>query len=837
MGRAIVGGSHALLLLAWSSGALAQAQQAAPTLPSPTFTVDVIAATPLPGLDLPLERIPAPVQTIVPRDIAASGALDLSDLLNRRLNNVHVNAVQGNPFQADVNYRGYTASPLLGTPQGVSVYLDGMRLNQPFGDVVSWDLIPRVALASIVVMPGSNPLFGLNTLGGALSIQTKDGRSHSGTAMQATYGSHARRAIEFEHGGSKATGLHWYGGGNVFAERGWRDASPSDVRQLFGKIGWQDVKTDLKLAVVFANNTLGGNGLQEQRLLARDYASVYTKPDVTDNRATSLNLTARRIVGSAMTMSGNVYFRDIRTDTLNGDVNEGSLDQSVYQPGAGERAALAAAGYADVPSADAGPDNTPFPSLPCLANVLLNDEPAVKCNGLLNRTASAQHNYGTAGQVTIAGSRGDRKNQLTMGAAYDGSRIRFTQSTELGYLNPDRSVTGLHAFGDGGVTGGTVDGQPYDARVDVRGRVDTWSLYATDTLSVGNRWHLTVSGRYNRTTIDNSDRVRPGIGSGSLDGRHVFGRLNPAAGVTFTPSREVNAYLGYAEGSRAPTSIELGCADPNQPCRLPNAMAGDPPLSQVVTRTWESGVRGGRARGVQWNIGVFRGENRDDLLFVASTQTGFGYFSNFGRTRRQGLEAGVNRRVEKLVVGAGYTFLDATYQSAETVGGSGNSTNASAFAGGKGLDGTIEVRPGDRIPLIPRHTLKAFADVEATSRLSLDLDLVAVSSAYARGNENNLHQPDGVYYLGPGTSSGYAVVNLGARYRLTRKLQLFTTIDNLLNRRYDTAAQLGGTGFTAGGTFIARPLPPSNGEFPVQRSTFSAPGAPRLITGGLRISL
>ena len=87
--------------------------------------------------------MPAPVQTATDRDIEHSGALDLSDFLNRRLNGVHVNEMQGNPFQPDVNYRGYTASPLLGTPQGLSVYMDGVRLNQPFGDVVSWDLIPR----------------------------------------------------------------------------------------------------------------------------------------------------------------------------------------------------------------------------------------------------------------------------------------------------------------------------------------------------------------------------------------------------------------------------------------------------------------------------------------------------------------------------------------------------------------------------------------------------------------------------------------------------------------------------------------------------------------------
>src|SRR6185436_2023201 len=122
-----------------------------------------------------------------------------SDFLNRRFGGVHVNEMQGNPYQMDVNYRGYTASPLLGTPQGLSIYLDGVRLNQPFGDVVSWDLIPKSAIASVTLMPGSNPLFGLNTLGGALSIQTKDGRNHAGTVLEAYAGRYGRRAAEFEH--------------------------------------------------------------------------------------------------------------------------------------------------------------------------------------------------------------------------------------------------------------------------------------------------------------------------------------------------------------------------------------------------------------------------------------------------------------------------------------------------------------------------------------------------------------------------------------------------------------------------------------------------------------
>lgn len=798
------------------------------------FKVDVVGTTPLPGVDLEPGEIPTPVQSGVERDFDASGALNLSDFLNRRLNAVNVNEVQGNPFQADLNYRGYTASPLLGTPQGLSVYLDGVRLNQPFGDVLSWDLIPRTAIAEMTLIPGSNPIFGLNTLGGSISLQTKDGASFPGTALQLSGGSFGRKMVDFEHGGSTAKGLNWYLASNLFFEDGWRTNSPSNVRQFFGKLAWQRSKTILGLTVAYANNSLTGNGLQEQRFLDRDYASVYTKPDVTENRSPFFNLSARHRFSNGLTFSGNAYYRYIRTKTFNGDINEESLDQSLYQPSAAERAALAAAGYKGVPTSGATANNTPFPFWRCIANSLLRDEPSEKCNGLINRSRSEQHNYGFAGQISWSRVINGSRNQLTIGGAYDRSNLNFSQSTQLGYLNPDRSVTGVNSFGDG-VTGGDADGEPYDTRVDLGGLVHTGSVFATDTLSIGNMWSIMLAGRYNRTMVDNNDRILPFGDPRSLTGAHTFQRLNPAVGLTFRPIQAVNAYVSYSEGSRAPTSVELGCANPEQPCKLPNAMAGDPPLNQVVTRTFEAGLRGGHEGVLRWSAGWFRAENRNDILFVASDQTGFGYFKNFGKTRRQGFEMEINGRIGRFSPGGGYTFLDATFQSPETVNGSANSLN-SEIDESPGLEGLIQIDPGARIPLTPRHMLKTYLNIQATSKLRLDLGVVAMSGAFARGNENNLHQPDGEFYLGSGRSPGYAVANLGGRYQINRHFELFAKVNNLFNRKYYTAALLSPTGFTDNGSFIARPFAAVDGEFPVRSATFYAPGSPIGAWGGIRLS-
>jgi outer membrane receptor protein involved in Fe transport len=797
------------------------------------YAVSVVSATPLSGLDRSIDEIPAPTQAFTDRDLEASGAIDLSSFLNRRVNGVFLNEIQGNPIQPDVNYRGYTASPLLGTPQGISIYMDGVRLNQPFGDVVSWDLIPRVAVSEVALVPGSNPLFGLNTLGGSLSVRTKDGISHPGLGIQLQGGSFGRKMADLEHGGATANGFNWFLASSLFFEDGWRESSPSNVRQFFGKIGSQRQRTAVDLTLAYVNNSLIGNGPQEHRFLARDFKSVYTKPDVTANRAPFTNLKIRRNLTSTVSVSGNAYFRYIRSRLLNGDINAGSLDQSVYQPGAAERTALAAAGYTGFPTAGENAANTPFPRWRCIANALRVDEPAEKCNGLLNRSGIHQRNYGLAGQVTWFRSAGSNRNHLTIGAGYDGNSAGLTQSSELGYLNPDRSVTGVGAFGDG-VTGGDEDGVPYDTRVDLSGRIRSGSFYATDTVTVADKLNLTLSGRFNHTTVDNRDRIRPQAGTGSLTGKHTFNRFNPAAGATYKIAPVVSLYGGYTEGNRAPTSVELGCADPKAPCKLPNAMAGDPPLEQVRTRTFEAGVRGSSENSLRWSAGWFRTGNRDDILFVASEQTGYGHFKNFEKTRRQGMELSGNFRIGRVTLGSGYTFLDATFQSEEAVNGTGNSTNDEAEAGTPGIEGTIEIEPGNRIPLTPRHMVRAFADVQVTSRFLVDLGVLGISSSFARGNENNEHEPDGRYYLGDGTSPGYAVVNLGARYQVHSRAELFVQVNNLFNRTYYTGAQLGPSGFTAAGNFIARPFPIVNGVYPLQGVTFYAPGAPRGAWAGLR---
>ena len=300
-----------------------------------TKTVDVRAQRyheigPMPGLALTKEQIPGNVQSISAQEIKDSHSVSITDLMNRKLQSVMVNDYQGNPFQMDVQYRGFTASPQLGTPQGLSVFLDGIRVNEPFGDVVNWDLIPNNALAGLDVFPGSNPIFGLGTLGGAIAMRTKDGFSYPGLDAEVLAGSFGRKQLQVsgginnantdEEGSWDAGNFALYGAGSFFLEDGWRDNSPSRVNQAFGKASYRGEKLDLSLNTLLVKTDLTGNGLIPSEMHARDPSSVFTSPDTTENTLVQFQLSSSYFVNDNFSITAQAYKRQSRRHQMNGDV-------------------------------------------------------------------------------------------------------------------------------------------------------------------------------------------------------------------------------------------------------------------------------------------------------------------------------------------------------------------------------------------------------------------------------------------------------------------------------------------------------------------------------------
>lgn len=274
---------------------------------------------PLPGLGLTKEEIPGNVQSISAKEIKEAHSLSLADLMNRKLQSVTVNDYQGNPFMMDVQYRGFSAGPQIGTPQGLSVFLDGIRMNEPFGDVVNWDMMPMNALESVEVFPGSNPIFGLNTLGGAFALKTKDGFNNAGVDADILTGSFGRKQLQVEGGWNNGT-VGLFAAGNFFLEDGWRTNSPSKVNQLFTKASYRGDKLDLNLSTLLVQTDLVGNGLVPSEMYERDRNSVFTSPDTTKNKLQQFQLSGSYFVNDTFSITGQVYRRNSKRHQKGSDV-------------------------------------------------------------------------------------------------------------------------------------------------------------------------------------------------------------------------------------------------------------------------------------------------------------------------------------------------------------------------------------------------------------------------------------------------------------------------------------------------------------------------------------
>jgi outer membrane receptor protein involved in Fe transport len=752
--------------------------------------ITVIGNTPLGGLGLPLNQIPSNVQTADSKDMQRQQTLNLADYLNNNFSGVNVSESADNPFQLDINYHGFTASPLLGTPEGLSVYVDGVRVNESFGDTVNWDLIPQSAVSTVTLMSGSNPVFGLNTLGGALSVKTKSGHDDPGTEFEAYGGSFGRRSFEGATGGEFGN-FDYFLTGNYFDETGWRDNSPTRVYQGFGKVGWQNDKTDIDLSYTYADTSLYGNGATPMSMLDYRRAASYT-PDFTANLLRFVNLTGTQFLTDKLLLSGNVYYRHLMTGAANGNINDNYLA------------------------------NYTGPPFDCTAPPASRANLAYCAPGQYATSRLLQRTKGFGLQLTDSQDVFGWTNQAILGADYNDSNDTFSQSYQFGQLTWDRHLI--------------YEASPFNDEtvISLTGGNKIYGAYLTDTLSPGKLLHFTLSVRYNRNTetlkgysID-TDLGDFGAGfdqASPLKGDHTFSRLNPAFGLTVTPTDASTFYADYNEASRAPTVIELGCANPAAPCGLPNAFASDPDLRQVVARTVEMGVRGNLPdQRLMWSADVFHTVNRNDIQFVA-TGTNAGYFDNVGNTRRQGLDLSLGGKEGGLNWHLTYSFVDATFQSNFEVGAKSNST---ANAGG-----AIFVRAGDRIPLVAKHTGRLVLDYAFTKRWDIGGNLIAASGAYLHGNENNANQAGGTngagaYISGTGWIPGYTVVNLQSSYHVTKHAEIFARLINLFDKQYATAGFLTTSSFNPNGTFI-----PDPNNRPHENAV--APAAPRAIWVGMRV--
>ena len=674
-------------------------------------------------------------------------ATNFPDLLAQHLPGVTLTHEQGNPLQPTLHFNGFAASPLLGTPQGLSVFQDGVRVNEPFGDVVNWDLIPNEAIRSIHLVPITDPVFGLNTLGGAVILRTQDGLSALGGSVGMEFGSFGKAAERARYGSRQGDWSYFFAAQNQH-ENGFTPYSASSSRNLFGKVTRETASNHFDFSYTFAQSRLAGSQTLPLEWMNTP-TDIYTAPDVIRNQLNFFNLGDTQVLGPHWQLAARIYLRNSDQTGFNSNVN-GNYD------------------------------GTP----PTLTNPVANNV----SNALWQQSRGL--NLALHNDSPLFG----RRNSANLGVSADHQSVDYTQIAQSATFTPQRYTVGVGPF----------DQSPVN--LGVRNLYS--GVYLTDSLAVTRWMNLSAGGRYERANIDMVDHL-----GGALGGNHSYSRFDPSVGFDLHPTRRASYYLRYAEGMRVPMPVELTCASPSAPCTLPNVLVADPELQPVIARTTQAG-------GV-WRLGWLRVHAEythtrlsNAIQFISLANMTQGYFTNIPQELFRTFTLDLSGGSERWLWSASLSHTLATYESSFL---EPSPSNSSADA-----SGNIQVRPGDRLSNIPKWNLKLLAQYQPTERLQLRGVVVAYSARFSQGDENNQDAH--------GQVPGYAVVNLGARYRLRRHWHLDLSIHNLFNRVYGDFGQLGVNEFTgANRVFSSDPAMWRNTQF-------VAPGAPRGIWLGASYS-
>ena len=683
--------------------------QTAPAGPLTVPDVDVVASTPLLGSGIDRNTLPQATQVLDSRQIARTGVPTLTGAILENVPSAAINDTSGNVFQPDILFRGFTASPVAGTAQGLAVYVNGARFNDPFGDTVNWDFVPSIAIDTVNV-EASNPVFGLNALGGSVNIQMKNGFSFDGGGLTAYGGSFGRGSGVLEYG-RQFGDFAVYGAGEITHDGGYRQTQSSDVYRLYTDLGWRHDAAEVHFSLDAADNSLGNPGASPVQELYADPSGIFTGPNTTFNKYVGVNFNGSYALSDTASIQGLAYFQNLTQHITNGATGQGGpCDDGTGALCNDDGTPVTTYGGAVMPD---------FLNGGTYSNLVLEGLQA--------------HSYGASAQFTSDAAVLGRKNHFVAGASFDGSDSVFNAQTLIGGFTSD----GSQLYVPPGVT----QVQPDEGIQPVRVATVTryYGVFAADVLTLAPGLNLSVAGRFNNAEIDLHDKLGT-----VLSGQHTYNRFNPTAGLTYQLLPGVQAYGSYAETNRAPTPTELSCASAANPCSLLNFFIGDPNLKQVVSRTVEAGLRGRLADVAggrfSWNADYFHTKNHDDLIYQSALgNQNLAYYSNDGATLRQGLEANVHYDTPRLHLVAGYAYTDATFQSALTLSSASNPFTDAL--------GNEHVVPGNRIPGIPVHRGTIVAEYKLTDRWSVGGNAVFSGDQDRFGDEANLGKPVGGYVV------------------------------------------------------------------------------------------
>jgi iron complex outermembrane recepter protein len=743
---------------AQTTAAPSRTARAAPAAPAPA------APPPVPPIQGPAasgeisrDKVPSNTEVITSQEFQHDRSSSFLDTLSQSLPGVFIGDQSGNQFQRDVNYRGFVASPVQGTPQGLAVYQNGVRINESYGDVVNWDFIPEMSIRKLSLVP-NNPVYGLNAIGGALTIEMKNGFTYQGKEVEAMGGSYGRRQAGAQMGYQDGN-LSAYVNADAINDNGWRDfSSASQLRRLYADIGARNDTTEFHINFTGADNKLGSVAATPLDMLSQRWSSVYTWPQTTHLQLAFATASLNYAPTDNFAVQSNTYFRGFWQAHVDGNGTDGQP----CDPG-GALAGQLCMGDGGTPINISGP--------------VLDTLPASAFLGEIDRNWTSTYSFGGTVQATSTQKFFDHDNHFVMGMSLDRGLTQFSATSELGTIDSNLFVQGT----------GVYINQPGDdiAPVNLFAKNTYTGIYATDTLDVTDKLSVTSGARLNIAQIDLFDQT---FQDPLLDSASHYQRINPVVGATYKFFPALTAYAGYSEANRAPTPLELGCSSPTNPCIIDNFLIADPPLKQVVSHTYETGIRGTVGTSpqtgfVSWSVGTFYTLLRDDIINVAGAQPMTGFFQNAGNTLREGIEAKINYRFDRWTAYANYTYVDATYRRALLLS-SPNDPFADA-------NGNIQVAPGDHIPGIPAQRFKAGAEYAVADAWKFGADVNYIGTQWLIHDDNNLNPKVGAF----------ATVNLHGSYQLTKNIELFGLVNNLFNTRYYSAGTFAQTGGFNSNTF------------------------------------
>ena len=670
-------------------------------------------------------------QTVDGDAIARGPRADLAGALAQEIPGVSIAEATGNPWQAAITWRGYGVSALQGTEQGMAVYLDGVRFNQPFGDTVTLDLLPENALIAAQVNAAS-PIYGRNALGGAILLQTATGGDLPGvrgTVSADSFGSYGAAASV----GTDAIFLAV----DAQHDDGWRDASPSRLlRGLAGfSAGGSNWKIDAKL--IAADTRLVGNGVAPVELLDADYRAVFTRPDISDSRFARATVMPTVDIGAPTRIEATIHYQALRRDTANGDAAE-------FGPCDDDGSLLCV-----------GEDDEGFEEGLIDAGTLLPFaiDPDVDDYAVFNRGRERTRGGGAGVQLIDRRTTAVGDRVLALGVVYDEYRTKFDAGSELGTLEYDRSVDplGVTLVSDGGGI----------TQVSLISRLRDIAAFANAEIPLVPHLSAEIGARWSYNRVQLIDRIGT-----ALNGIHAFRRLSPSAELDFEPTDELSISAGYAQTSRNPTPAELSCADPDAPCALANFFVADPPLDPVVADNFHIDAKYEPLPGLTLQTALWRSDSRDDIRHIPSDIRGRAYFANLGRSRRQGFDLSARWQRGNWRLGADYTLSDARFRSDFAI-----SSPANPAADEDG--GDVAVTRGDRLPNAPRHSVNLRAQYD-TPRWGIGGYARIRSSQFLVGDEGNDNPP----------IAGYAVFDAVGRVAIADGVEVVAELRNIFNKRY-----------------------------------------------------